>query len=225
MPVPRKGKESRPHSGRTKLEFRHRQPISSTGDLSACIENSPERRGELGCSIVGTKLLPADLREPVFWHIDRFDSAERAQAAVGVASIAFEAAGAWWLMTIESQTSAHHGGQHAAEVGPLQLPRAARYAMQVNSAAFAPGMYTLVHHHAGVEAFYVLEGEQCLATPTRAYTLRKGETLALPAGMPMRLVATGSTVRRGVGVIIHDAAQPSTMTMEEGTGPQLVDCK
>lgn len=190
-----------------------------------CIENSPERRGELGCSIIETKLLPPDLREPLFWHIDQFNSGERARAAVGAASIAFEAAGAWWLMTIESQTSVHHGGRHAAAVGPLPLPRAARYAMQVNSAAFAPGMYTLVHHHSGVEAFYVLEGEQCLATPTGAYTLRKGETLALPAGMPMRLVATGSTLRRGVGVIVHDSAQPSTTPMEEGTGPQLVACK
>ena len=201
-------------------------PSTAAAQLAPrCIEDSPERRGELGCSIIETKLLPADLREPLFWHIDRFDSVERARAAVGPASIAFEAAGAWWLMTIESQTSVHDGGRHAAEVGPLPLPRAARYAMQVNSAAFAPGMYSLVHHHSGVEAFYVLEGEQCLATPTRAYTLRKGETLALPAGMPMRLVATGSTLRRGVGVIVHDAAQPSTTPMEEGTGPQLVACK
>jgi quercetin dioxygenase-like cupin family protein len=170
-------------------------------------------------------LLPADLREPAFWHIDRFDTAERARAAVGAASIAFEAAGSWWLMTIEAATSGHHGGQHVAEVGPLQLPPAARYAMQVNSAAFAPGMYSLVHHHSGVEAFYVIDGEQCLATPTRAYRLRKGDTLALPTGVPMRLVATGSTIRRGVGVIVHDAAQPSTTAMDEGAGPRLVGCK
>jgi quercetin dioxygenase-like cupin family protein len=201
-------------------------PSTASAQLAPrCVENSPERRGGLGCSIIETKLLPADLREPLFWHIDRFDSAERARAAVGAASIAFEAAGAWWLMTIESQTSEHHGGRHAAEVGPLELPRAARYAMQVNSAAFAPGMYTLVHHHSGVEAFYVLEGEQCLETPTRAFALRKGDTLAIPAGIPMRLVAAGSTIRRGFGVIVHDAAQPSTTPMEEGTGPQLVPCK
>jgi len=88
--------------------------------------------------------------------------------------------------------------------------------MQVNTAAFAPGMYSLVYHHSGVEAFYVLEGEQCLATPTRASTLRKRDTRAIPAGIPMRLVATGSTVRR-VGVIVHDATQPATTRME-GTG-------
>jgi hypothetical protein len=80
-----------------------------------CVENSPERRGELGCSIIENKLLPNGLKGPLFWHIDRFDSAERARTAVGPGSVAFEAAGTSWLMTIESQTSNHHGGRHVAQ--------------------------------------------------------------------------------------------------------------
>jgi len=83
----------------------------------------------------------------------------------------------------------------------------------------------LAHSHSGVEGFYVLEGEACLETPTRGYQLRKGDTLAIPGGIPMRIVATGSTVRRVVGVIVHDAAQPSTTPMPEETAPQLVSCK
>jgi len=75
--------------------------------MPTCVENSPERRGELGCSIIENKLLPNGLKGPLFWHIDRFDSAERARTAVGPASVAFEAAGTSWLMTIESQTSDH----------------------------------------------------------------------------------------------------------------------
>ena len=51
--------------------------------MSTCVENSPERRGEIGCSIIEMKPLPDGLKEPVFWHIDRFDSAEHARAAVG----------------------------------------------------------------------------------------------------------------------------------------------
>jgi hypothetical protein len=54
----------------------------------ACVENSPERRGEIGCSIVEVKPLPQTLKEPLFWHIDRFDSGGRARAAAGPASIA-----------------------------------------------------------------------------------------------------------------------------------------
>jgi quercetin dioxygenase-like cupin family protein len=193
--------------------------------MSTCVENSPERRGEMGCSIVESKVLPDGLKEPVFWHIDRFDSLERARAAVRPSSIAFEAAGRSWLMTMESQTSNHHGGTHVAHVGPLPLPRAEKYAMMVQSALFTPGMYSVVHHHSGVEAVYVIDGEACYETPTRAAKLRKGETLALPGGTQMRAVVTGSKPRHVLAVIIHDAAQPATMRMEEGTGPSLVECK
>ena len=92
--------------------------------MATCVENSLERRGEIGCSIIEKKPLPEGLKEPVYWHIDRFDSAERARTAIGPASVAFEAAGTAWLMTIESQISDHHGGRHAAQVGPLPLPQA-----------------------------------------------------------------------------------------------------
>jgi quercetin dioxygenase-like cupin family protein len=190
-----------------------------------CVENSPERRGEVGCSIVESKLLPEGLKEPLFWHIDRFDSGERARTAVGPASVAFEAAGTSWLMTTESETSNHHGGRHVAQVGPLPLPRAAKYSMQVLSSALTPGMYSTVHHHSGVEAIYVIEGEACYETPTRAFRLRKGETLAMAGGTSMRAVVTGSTLRYVLAVIVHDAAQPATMRMQEGTAPQVVACK
>jgi quercetin dioxygenase-like cupin family protein len=193
--------------------------------MSTCVENSPERRGESGCSIIQSKTLPDHITEPVFWHIDRFDSLERARAAVGPASVAFDAAGTSWLMTIEPEVSDHHGGRHVADVGPLALPRATQYAMVVQSALFTPGMYSLVHHHSGVEAVYVIEGEACYQTPERASTLRKGETLAMPGGTTMRAVVTGSGPRHVLAVIVHDAAQPATMRMEEGTGPPLVACK
>jgi quercetin dioxygenase-like cupin family protein len=86
-------------------------------------------------------------------------------------------------------------------------------------------MYSLAHHHSGVEAVYVLEGEACLETATRAFKLQKAETIALPADVPMRTVVTGSTLRRLLPIIVHDAAPPATMRMEEGTGPKLVACE
>ena len=193
--------------------------------MSTCAPDSPERRGQIGCTVFPSKPLPEGLAEPVFWHIDRFESADRARVAVGPTSIAFDAAGVWWLMTIERDTTDHHGGQHVTHVGPLPLPRAARYAMTVQSAVFLPGMYSLPHHHSGVEAVYVLEGEACFETPTRAAKLQKGETLALAGDTPMRAVVTGTARRHVLAVIVHDAAQPATMRMEEGTGPKLVACK
>ena len=193
--------------------------------MSTCTENSPERHGELGCSIVESKLLPADLEQPVFWHIDRFESLERARAAVHATSVAFEAAGTAWLMSIEPRVSDHHGGTHVTGVGPLPLPKASRYSMVVQSAVFTPGMYSLAHHHSGVEAVYVVEGEACYETPASSFTRRRGETLVLPAGTEMRAVVTGSARRHVLAVIVHDTAQPATMRMEEAVAPQLARCK
>ena len=199
--------------------------LSAAQLMTTCAQDSPERRGELGCTIVANIALPDGLKEPLVWHIDRFASLERARAAVGLASVAFDAGGESWLMTIESQTADHHGGEHVARVGPLTLPRATQYRLQVQSSAFTPGMYSLAHHHSGVEAVYVLEGEACFETPDRAVKLLKGESLAIAGHVPMRTVVTGTTLRRLLSIIVHDATLPPTTRMEEGSGPRLVACK
>src|SRR5262245_11513726 len=112
-----------------------------------CVENSPERRGELGCSYIEDKPLPASLKEPLVWHIDRFDTGKTAQAAVGLSSVAFEANGTWWLMTIESSASGHHGGKHVATVELPRLPPASQYRLLVYSAYVQAGQTSRVHHH------------------------------------------------------------------------------
>ena len=189
-----------------------------------CVENSPERRGEIGCSIIENKPLPGNLKEPLFWHIDRFGTGERARAAVVPASIAFDAHGAWWLMSIESQTERHHGGQHVTEAKLLPLPEAHKYSMVVISAYIPSGLTSRVHLHSGVEAFYVVDGEPCLETADRAIKMQKGETLVVPTGVRMRLVATGSKPRRALAVIVYDASKPPTTRMGMETAWQLVSC-
>ena len=189
-----------------------------------CVENSPERSGGIGCSIIETKSLPDGLKGPLFWHVDRFDARDRAQAAAGPAGVAFDAHGTWWLMTVESQAAEHHGGRHVTQV-KLPLPPAPKYAMQVFSASFTPGMASQLHRHSGAEMWYVIEGEQCLETPERAYKTRKGETLVVPASVTMRLIATGSTLRRAIAAIVYDASQPPTTRMEMEKAPPLVTCK
>jgi quercetin dioxygenase-like cupin family protein len=193
--------------------------------MPICVENSPERQGQAGCSLIEDKLLPADVKQPLFWHVDRFESAERARAAVGPTSVAFDADGISWLMSVESRISDHHGGQHVAEIGPLRLPPASRYSMLVQSAAFPPGMYSLIHHHSGVEAIYVIRGEACYETEARGFRLQKGETLAIPTGTLHRAVVPGPALRYVIAGVIHDAAQPDTMRMEHGKGPELAACK
>ena len=168
--------------------------------------------------------MPLTTTAPLFWHIDRFDSGVLARAAVGPTSLALEAHGAWWLLSIESDTADHHSGLHAAQVELLALPSAPRYSMLAMSAYIPAGLTSHVHQHSGVEAFYVVDGEQCLETQAGNYKMPKGSSLAIPAGVVMRLVATGSTPRRALAVIVYDSAQPPTMRMDSG-GPDFVSCK
>lgn len=188
-----------------------------------CVENSPERHGEIGCSIVEIKTLPV-LKEPVYWHLDRADSGERAHAALGPATIAFQAHGSWWVMSVTSQKAGHHDGEHVAWVKLSPLPKAAKYSMLVISAYIPSGMTSRVHFHSGVEAFYTVDGQQCLETATKAYRMQKGDTLVIPTGTTMRLVAMGSTPRRAFGIIVYDASKPPTTRMPMDKASELVSC-
>ena len=189
-----------------------------------CVENSPERQGQFGCSIVETKTLPSGLPAPLFWHIDRFATLDRARSAVGPTSMAFDAHGTSWLMSLESQTDSHHGGQHVTQVKLPPLPDVPTYSMRVLSAYIPSGMTSRVHFHSGVEAFYTVDGEQCLQTAERAYTLRKGQGLAVSAGVVMRLIATGPTPRRAFGLIVYDSSKPPTTRLPMDDASQLIPC-
>jgi len=127
----------------------------------SCVENSPERRGEIGCSLVENKQLPPDLKAPLVWHIDRFTTEAESKAAVGPTSIAFAAHGVAWLMTIETTATDHHRGQHVAAVALPALPPAAKYAMVAMSAYIPSGLTSRFHHHSRVEGFFVVDGQQC----------------------------------------------------------------
>ena len=121
--------------------------IARAQEEPVCVEKSPERRGQIGCSIVEKKQLPSNLKEPVFWHVDQFDSAERAKAGIGPSSIAFEAHGDWWLMSIGPESNDHPGGRHMAQVNLSPLPKADAYSMLVISAYIPAGMTSRVHFH------------------------------------------------------------------------------
>jgi quercetin dioxygenase-like cupin family protein len=198
-------------------------PSRATAQLeSPCVANSPERRGEFGCSLVEIKALPPGLAGPIVWHIDRFKSLAAAQAAVSPTSIALEAHGGFWLLNIERTTTNHHGGEHVTEVQLPPLPPADKYALLVISAYVPGGQYSRIHLHSGVEAFYTVDGEQCLETATRIYPMPKGATAVVPTGEIMRLVSMGTVPRRNLAVVVYDAAQPPTTRLE--SAPALLSC-
>ena len=189
-----------------------------------CVADSPERQGEIGCSIVETKPLPGIPKEPIFWHIDQFDSAESAKAGIGASSIAFKAHGTWWLMSVGPESVDRHGGRHMAQVNLSPLPKADTYSMLVISAYIPAGLTSRVHFHSGVEAFYTVDGEQCLETKERAFRMKKGDTLVVPTGITMRLVATGAVPRRAFAVIVYDSSKPPVTRLPMETAAQLVSC-
>ena len=188
-----------------------------------CTENSPERRGEEGCTILANRPLAGSLAKPVYWHVDRFDSLEAAEKAAGPDGVAAEAHGSVWLMTVEPQTEEHHGGRHVALIGPLVLPTADSYSMRVQSSLLKPGSTTPAHTHPGPEVVYVVAGEQCTETPDRGQRLGAGQYYIVPDGVLHRGRVTGSDVRRLLAVNLYDASRP--VSHDPADPPHLASCK
>jgi quercetin dioxygenase-like cupin family protein len=157
------------------------------------------------------------------WHIDEFPSLEAAKAAATPSGVAFEAHGSAWLSTIEPGTSNHHGGTHRGAVGPLPVERNHAYSSTLMAAYFKPGNFSNVHTHSGPEAWWVLEGEQCLETTTTTVKARAGEGSIVPMGETMRLVATGDAPRKSLVLILHDADHPATTIVP--VAPPLKACR
>jgi quercetin dioxygenase-like cupin family protein len=197
--------------------------LPARAQLVRCVENSPERHGEPGCSVVADKPILSPLPRPAMWHIDEFPSVADATRAVGPNSVAFEAFGSAWLYTIEADTSNHHGGKHRAVVGPLPLHDGRPYSIQVMSAYFQPGNFSTVHTHSGPEAWWVLEGEQCLETTKGGIRKRAGEGAIVEEGETMRMVGVGSGPRRALVLVLHDSERPPVTVIDNP--PPLKSCR
>lgn len=204
-----------------------RSPTSQKAELNnpgvKCTEDSAERRGEEGCTILTNRALVGSLAKPVYWHIDRFDSLEAAKKAAGPDGVAAEAHGGVWLMTVEAQTEDHHGGRHVAAIGPLAVPAAGRYSMRVQSSLLRPGSTSPVHTHPGPEVLYVVDGEQCTETPEGGQHLSVGQSYVVPDGVIHRGRVIGSGVRRVLALNLYDAARPASHDLE--APPAMAGCK
>jgi quercetin dioxygenase-like cupin family protein len=188
-----------------------------------CAEDSPERRGEEGCTILASRPIVGSMKGQVFWHIDRFNSLEDAKKAAGPNSVAAEAHGGVWLMTAEDKTKTHHGGRHVAWIGPLVLPAAEGYTMRVASSLLKQGASTPVHTHSGPEAWYIVVGEQCLETEKSAHRLKAGKYFVLPADQIHRGRVQSAEMRGALALVLHDSKRPASHDLTDP--PPLVQCK
>ena len=203
--------------------------IASQGiqDRSAikCAEDSPERRGEEGCTILSSRPLSGPLTRSVYWHIDRFEGLEDAKKAAGPNGVATEAHGGVWLMTVEGKTNDHHGGRHVALIGPLVLPAAEGYTMRVVSSLLKQGGSTPVHIHSGPEVWYIVRGEQCLQTQKAAHRLKPGKFFILPTDQVHRGRVQSAEMRGALALVLHDSKRPASYDLTESDSPRLMACR
>ena len=102
-----------------------------------------------------------------------------------------------WLFSLAKAEWRARGGHHVAEIGPLPVTPADKYAgSSYNEGVFKPGMASEVHRHPGTEAWFTLEGEMCVETPAGKQTQgANGDAATVPAGLPMELLGTGTVPR------------------------------
>ena len=165
----------------------------------------------VGCFVAGTEQLGVVSATPLFWHLDSYPTLAAASAARQGRGTVAEAHGRVWLFTIAEAEWRPQGGQRVARVGPLPLVAGRAYAAHYIEAVVPPGARTPAHRHAGPEAWYIIEGTNCLETPDGVRTAGAGESLIVPEGPPMVLTGVGTTTRRTMALIVHDAAQPWTI--------------
>jgi hypothetical protein len=175
-----------------------------------CETPSADRTTEIGCYVSATQELGVFPQPAVFWHLYEYPSRAAAQAAADSRGTVVESFGKVWLFTIAEMTWMPNAGKRIAVVGPLQTRGGIRYTARYMEAVFPPTLESrnLVHRHPGPEAWYLLEGAQCLETPEGITIVRAGQSGVIAEGPPMSITVIGNQVRRAVALVLHDTSQP-----------------
>ena len=171
----------------------------------------------VGCYVAATQRIGVVSATPLYWHLDRYATRAAAESARGERGVVAEAHGKVWLFTIAESDWRPTSGERVARVGPLPLVAGRDYSTHYIEGVVPPGARTPAHVHAGPEAWYVLEGTNCLLTPDEARVARAGESLIVPEGPAMMLTGVGQTTRRSLAVVVHDASRPWTIPVQSFT--------
>ncbi len=153
----------------------------------------------------------------MYWHLDTFPTRASAEASKGSRGVVVDSLKRHWLFTIAEQDWGPSSGERIAMIGPLvvdrDVPYTARYMETVIPAGFqppgGPG-----HRHPGPEAWYVVEGGQCLETPNGVFIARAGQTMLAPEGWPMAIASLSPETRRAVVLVLHRSKEPYVMPVD-----------
>jgi quercetin dioxygenase-like cupin family protein len=190
-----------------------------------CNTPAAGRANEVGCYFTAAESLGAAPARPLFWHLYAFPTRAAAEGAVArvLRGIAVESLGRSWHFVVADSgwlpraTKDAPAGERVAVLGPLRVTAGQPLTARYMEAVFPPGMSSAVHRHAGPEAWYVVNGTQCLETPEGTIVARAGEGAVVPEGPPMRLNSVGTDTRRSVFLVLHDAARPWITTAQDWT--------
>ena len=145
----------------------------------------------------------------LFWLVENLSSLASAKAAEGPLSMAFEAGGRAWLVTLGPKNASTAGGKKVAEIGPLPRITAAEYLLRVTNSGGPPGAKTSVHTHPGPEAFYVLVGRMGQRTPHGVAYAEANQSLnGHGADTPMQVFNAGNTELDQIVMFVVDASRP-----------------
>lgn len=175
-----------------------------------------DRKPEFGCWNVGRiKAVRLTDLQP-YWHLQRFQDWQTAEAVAGPTGLVVALNEEVWLSTIGPRESGASLAEQVAVVGPLRLPSASAYDLVLSYVVMPAASRSPVHAVPGPKAWYLLNGEQCLETvvgTSRALAGARspGNTLIAPSNVPMEVVTTGTTTSQALSLSIVDSTQAGTL--------------
>ena len=111
-------------------------------------------------------------------------------------------------------------GDRQAVIGPLRRPDTGPLVVRFLESIFPPGMKTRAHAHPGPEAFYVVEGQQCMDSPTAQARIGAGESYILEGGPHLQAAPTG---RRNLVALLLPTQEPWMSLSPEWTPTDYCD--
>jgi hypothetical protein len=146
---------------------------------------------------------------PLFWRVESFATLAEARAAAGPMGLVARSDDRVWLCTLGPAGGSSQGGSKVAEIGPLPPIAAPRYLLRVVEASGPPGSHSPVHSHPGVEAAYVLAGEQTFRMSGDVERVEAGKGAASPvASAPMQVSSSGPVGLHALVMFVVDATRP-----------------
>jgi quercetin dioxygenase-like cupin family protein len=175
-----------------------------------CEVKATQHPAEVGCYLLDSVPVGQPPAEATYWHIYSFRSLTDAESSRTANGVSVEALGRKWLFTIAPRKWRPAAGKRVAVIGPLPVARDRTYTAHYAQSTLTPGLSTLVHRHPGPEVFYVLEGAQCVESPSAMQLTGRGQSATMAPGTWMKLSHVGLDTLRSILLILHESNQPLT---------------